>query len=483
MNYPSLLYVSPPRTTPLDAELFDDLQLTQLMPDCRFDAVLAPCDRDELPHRQAFFRALEDTSFRHHLSRLLRSVRRMRFLYGALNDASCKPEYQVIFAAFLDEMLTFAHIAAKDEGEGLLRARFRDFFADLIAAPSTGQLIEDTRALAPRFEEIRHYTLHTHGKEIRIALPEKESFLDRIRRCNQNLGMEELDWKKERARILSPQIIEAFTVLHPDAFAAFAAYAEKHADCLHPEILDYESPLAFYLEMASMLDRVRAQNIPLTYPIPTDSRDIHIAEAYDISLLAKNEKNIIPNDIDFDESAPFFYLTGANGGGKTTYLRTVGIACVLLLLGAPIPARSANTAIPSGIFTHFPHDERFDGSGRFIEEHRRVESILARADRGSLILLNETYSTTNEENAIRMTVQLAEQIWERGNFGLYITHQHGLGKTEIPYLNVLVDKDDNNRRTFKIVRQQGSGGSFAADILRKYGLTRQDLERRFGGEL
>ena len=63
--------------------------------------------------------------------------------------------------------------------------------------------------------------------------------------------------------------------------------------------------------------------------------------------------------------------------------------------------------------------------------------------------------------------------------GIYITHQHGIGDTRIPFLSVIIDESDANRRTYKIARQRGASGSYAMDILKKYGLTRQALETRF----
>lgn len=101
-------------------------------------------------------------------------------------------------------------------------------------------------------------------------------------------------------------------------------------------------------------------------------------------------------------------------------------------------------------------------------------------DENSLVLLNETYSATNEENAVAMTEKLANELYGKSIFGLYITHQHSLAESEIPYLNVLIDKNDSNRRTYKIARQKSTGGSFAKDILERYGLTSEALEKRFG---
>lgn len=69
--------------------------------------------------------------------------------------------------------------------------------------------------------------------------------------------------------------------------------------------------------MLGFLDMIAEAGIPLTYPELSDERGIHVTEAYDVSLLAKNEKHIVPNDIEFTDAEPFYYLTGANGGGKT----------------------------------------------------------------------------------------------------------------------------------------------------------------------
>jgi DNA mismatch repair ATPase MutS len=131
------------------------------------------------------------------------------------------------------------------------------------------------------------------------------------------------------------------------------------------------------------------------------------------------------------------------------------------------------------VYTHCPRDERFDGDGRFADEQARVKEILSHDVRGAMVLLNETYSTTNEALALEVTSELAEKLFGLGAFGLYITHQHGLESTRIPFLSVIVDQADANRRTYKIERRRGASDSFAMDILKKYGLTAEKLRERF----
>ena len=109
-----------------------------------------------------------------------------------------------------------------------------------------------------------------------------------------------------------------------------------------------------------------------------------------------------------------------------------------------------------------------------------MDEILAAAKGQSLILLNETYATTGEDKALEYTAALADKLYKSGNFGLYITHQHELSENVIPFLGVMIDESDSNRRTYKIEKRRLPPRSFARDILEKYGLTRQALEKRFG---
>ncbi|MBR4881441.1 MAG: hypothetical protein IKU19_05870, partial [Clostridia bacterium] len=200
----------------------------------------------------------------------------------------------------------------------------------------------------------------------------------------------------------------------------------------------------------------------------------------DITLMAKKCYDIIPNDISFTADESVYFLAGANGGGKTTYLRTVGVCVIMSLWGCPVPARHARVCPLDSVQTHFPRDERFDLEGRFLDEQNRVERILSDMGDRSLILLNETYATTNEEKASAMTCELAEKLKNEGQFCVYVTHQKKAQETDIPMLTCVVDEAEGGRRTYKIRPQKTSVASHAEDILKKYSLSRADLEERFG---
>ena len=77
--------------------------------------------------------------------------------------------------------------------------------------------------------------------------------------------------------------------------------------------------------------------------------------------------------IEVDE---FFVLTGPNQGGKSTFLRSIGIAQVMMQCGLPVTAASFKSGIFPRIFVHFTRREDSEmNSGRLDEELGRMSMI------------------------------------------------------------------------------------------------------------
>ena len=480
MSYPSLLYLIQPDLRPLDASVFEDLQLFHFIPSSLAETAAIPCRGENLPARQRLISALFSHQARELFRQLHEIAAELTELHEIYESARCDAERYAAFAARMDADQRFTALAAEVALGDPLSDRFAAYFAAKGQEELYRAMEQELALLLPLLDEEQDYFLCIHRETLRMGKDKHLSSLDRILTCAATLGVDAPKIRTTDTRALSPDIIAATATLRPDVARRLKAFYDTYSPLCRRTVTVYRDELRFYLTVLDFLDRIRQVGIPLTFPTISPERGLSITEAYDVSLLAKDETNIIPNDVFFTDQEPFFFLTGANGGGKTTYLRTVGLSAVLFLWGCPLPCRAATIGEISSIFTHFPRDERFDGSGRFVEENSRVQRILEALDDRSLVLLNETYSTTNEENAVLMTEKLASELHKKGVFGLYITHQHTLNELGIPYLNVLIDRDDANRRTFKIARQKSSGGSFAKDILERLGLTKEALERRFG---
>ena len=91
-------------------------------------------------------------------------------------------------------------------------------------------------------------------------------------------------------------------------------------------------------------------------------------------------------------------ITGANQGGKSTCLRSLGIAQIMMQCGMFVPAAQFEGALYRNNFTHFTRrEDQSMNSGRLDEELRRMDAIVRQVTKDSLVLLNESFATTTEK--------------------------------------------------------------------------------------
>jgi len=487
MSYPSLLFTDGASGHRIDRHVFEDIKLSSFFSDESLGAMRVLCSPSDIPVRQDLLRFLDGSpNVLKILNRLSRIAVELLRLHSALQDVKCENERHYIYVGLMAAFVDFSILAASlpDQGGPLLR-RFGSRFRSDCAAESWHNFSSRALNLREAAEKASRQTFRMSGDNLWMRPDHPENYIDRLRRCATDLKLPVSWGDRDYSLRLDARMINALAKLHPDSFFAFREFYAEYADWFDESILSYRFELDFYIETLRLMDRIRAAGLPLSWPTVSSSRIIKIRDLYDISLLLKENSVIIPNNVEFSEDEPFFFLTGANGGGKTTYLRALANAVVLFLSGCPVCAEDAEICPLGCIYTHFPQDERFESDGRYADELKRMKEILDSHGGNSLILLNETFSTTNEELAVSSTLDLAEKLRKSGSFTLYITHQQGLESAGVPFLSVIVDTDDQNRRTFRIARRKDAEGSYAADILRRYGLDEESLKCRFpikGGE-
>ncbi len=195
---------------------------------------------------------------------------------------------------------------------------------------------------------------------------------------------------------------------------------------------------------------------------------------------------IVQNDIQFGHEKLAYILTGANRGGKTTITQAVGLLFVLAQAGLYVPGDAFCFNPADSIYTHFPADEdRTMDLGRLGEECRRFKEMYAASTETSLMLLNETYSTTSFEEGYYIAKDSVRAILKKGIRTIYNTHMHKLAfdieeinrTSEKNRAESLVVRSKNGERSFKIEIAAPEGNSFAMDIAKKYGVTYEMLTR------
>ncbi len=371
---------------------------------------------------------------------------------------------------------------------------FIDSFTSLYQSPEYNQLKSDTKDLLNELSQLKSLTVNidiigTSPHKVTIKNSRKPQIFTELDIIANELGVTSTRLSKQPKEMTSP-FMEAFSNLHPGILTQLAKYYQTYQSIFKLDIESYIRHISFFLDLNQFYTAIRSEGIPLVMPKLSKHKRIKIDSGYDISLLLKKTPEIIPNDINFNESRGFFILTGANGGGKTSYLRLVGICQVLAMAGGYVPAVAAEIYPLTKIFTHFPAEESLKGVGRLQEERGRVAKILADVDHNSLVLLNETFSSTNADLSVEYSLDLLEELCRKGAFGIFVTHQHQLTEkaqsireeTAISYLTAAVLEDQEHTRTYKILFKQSANLSYAQTIIEKYGLSRAQLLERFGGE-
>ena len=148
---------------------------------------------------------------------------------------------------------------------------------------------------------------------------------------------------------------------------------------------------------------------------------------------AISKERFIPNDTKLDnEENRCAIITGPNMAGKSTYMRQVALITLLAHLGSFVPARSAQIPIIDRIFTRVGASDNliFDQS-TFMVEMTEVASILLRATKDSLLILDEVGRGTSTYDGLSIAWAviefLASQIRAKT---LFSTHYHELTELE-----------------------------------------------------
>lgn len=481
MSYPRLAFANRIPQKTMDAELVEDLKLDLVLAPEVTDFLLYAPEKDTLLLRQKAFKLLlADPEAENKLNALCDSLASAEELYRALTSSLSETTAAFIFVRLFEKIADFCSLATKMSGYGQLFSRFSEAINELFVSEKFIKAREAIERLEEKLSTVTGVRLKTDAESITAQKWDGEGIAASLRACAKELGIEIND-KPIQPITLQKGIADSLGALYPEVSAEAVKFLSDYRTLITGEIFDYTPELKFFKNAVSFVKKTVKNGLPYCLPELSEEKIIDFKNVYDITLLKKEGTKIVPNDAVFTVDEPFFYLTGANGGGKTTFIRAVGGAALFFLAGMPVFCDSGRASLLSAVYAHFPRDERFEGTGRFLDEKNRVDVILEKQDGNALVLLNETFATTGEEKAIEQTGILADTLYSSGNFGLYITHQHDVSKTEIPFLGVTVDEKNSNRRTYKIEKRRLPPRSFAKDILEKYRLDAKSLKNRFKG--
>lgn len=245
---------------------------------------------------------------------------------------------------------------------------------------------------------------------------------------------------------------------------------EKFFDDLHFQT-------AFYVGAINLSHQIKRFNLDYCYPKVCEKKNLRFADLKEFVMCIGQRVEAVGNTCNIEDKN-MIIITGANQGGKSTFLRSIGIAQVMFQCGLMVAATRYESGIFPSLFMHFTRREDSEmNSGRLDEELRRMDQIVKNLGPDSLILLNESFATTTEKDGSEIAYGILKALNEAGVKIISVTHllsfaqrmykeseeseQKGV-HSDITFFSAERLKD--GKRTYKMVQTVPELTSFGLDL-------------------
>lgn len=238
--------------------------------------------------------------------------------------------------------------------------------------------------------------------------------------------------------------------------------------------LNLQQELAFYVGCLNLHDKMKELRMPLCIPefLSLQSENRNFNNLYDISLALTKNTSVIGNRL-CAEDKRLYIITGANQGGKSTFLRSIGQAQLMMQCGIFVGAESFQAPIRNKIFTHFKKEEDSSmQSGKLDEELSRMNQIANQITPWSLILFNESFAATNEREGSEICRQITKALIDNKIEVFSVTHLYAYaisflqdGRQDVLYLTA--QRSEDGTRSFQIVPGKPLQTAYGEDLYRK----------------
>ncbi len=368
---------------------------------------------------------------------------------------------------------------------------FGDFVSRYVGSDAFNRLVTDSAAVRDQLSKVR-YLVHIEGLRVHIEKFDDhpdysckvgqtfERFADEIGRDYRVALADYNDMNH-----VEEQILQRVAELYPDPFRLLDEFCRRHENFIEPTIARFEHEIQFYLSYLAFMRRFTAARLAFCHPEVTNEPGVmDVRDAFDLAFALNavaEEKRPVTNNFYLSGSERIFVVTGPNQGGKTTFARTIGQCAYLASLGCPIPASNARLTLPDQICTHFERQEHvLTLHGKLDDELVRIHDILSRVSAASIVVMNESFSSTTVSDALLIGSEVLRRIIELGCVAVYVSFLDELSELDPACVSMVggVAHDDPTQRTFTFTRRPADGLAYAAALADKYGLSYEVLRQR-----
>jgi hypothetical protein len=272
--------------------------------------------------------------------------------------------------------------------------------------------------------------------------------------------------------------LDALVRWRDQALAPVAAVLVQAGEDLERLLTELRDELAVLVAAVNLAARLQAAGQPTCLPevVAPGAAGVGPVLAFeglvDPALALTVRAEVVGNDLDLDGAA-LTLVTGANQGGKSTLLRSLGTAQLLLQAGLPVPAVRYRGQPVGAVHTHFGREEDRDlARGKLEEELERMRVTAEVLRPGDLLLLNESFAATNEREGSELALGVIRGCLDAGVRVVAVTHLFELAdrlhRTEQARGTFLrAERAEDGGRTFRVTPGAPLPTSFGQDLYRR----------------
>ncbi|HEX9510848.1 MAG TPA: DNA mismatch repair protein MutS [Puia sp.] len=239
-------------------------------------------------------------------------------------------------------------------------------------------------------------------------------------------------------RLLEHEIVdslarkEASVQLTPTQVVHYGRYILIHFKTAAFSLIDIYNKLDAWYSMAMAMRKYQ-----LSFPLFLEREEpyMEVRSLYHPLLPAP-----VSYDIQLDPETNFLFLTGANMGGKSTFIRAVGVAVFLAHLGMGVPAKAMRLSLFDGILSNINVvDDISRGESYFFNEVQRIRDTLIKisGQHKWLVLIDELFKGTNVQDAMKCSSAVIKGLIKiRKSLFILSTHLYEIGEELRQYPNI-----------------------------------------------